>query len=56
VRSWPAAPPDANDRIVYNQTTGQLFYDADGSGGGAAIHFATLLGAPALGAGDFTMI
>jgi serralysin len=36
------AAGDANDRVVYNQTTGQLFFDADGSGAGAAVLFATL--------------
>jgi Ca2+-binding RTX toxin-like protein len=51
-----AAAAGTEDRIVYNQATGQLFYDADGSGGGAAILFATLQDAPVLGAGDFTMI
>ena len=33
---------DANDRIVYDQTTGNLFYDADGTGATAAVQFATL--------------
>jgi Ca2+-binding RTX toxin-like protein len=33
---------DATDRIVYNTTTHQLFYDADGSGAGAAQLIATL--------------
>src|SRR6185295_569331 len=43
---------DASDRIVYNSTTGQLFYDADGNGAGAAQLIATLQGAPALSATD----
>ena len=47
---------DASDRIVYNTTTGQLFYDADGSGAGAAQLIATFQGAPAIAATDITVL
>ena len=33
---------DASDRIIYDTTTGTLFYDADGIGGAKAVVFATL--------------
>ena len=51
-----AAASDADDRIVYNGATGQLFFDADGNGAGAAVQFATLAGAPILTAADFMVI
>jgi Ca2+-binding RTX toxin-like protein len=47
---------DADDFIVYQTGTGKLFYDADGNGVGAAIHFATLTGNPAITAADFLVI
>jgi Ca2+-binding RTX toxin-like protein len=50
------AAGDANDRIIYDAATGHLFYDADGSGGTAAVLFATLSGNPALTASDFIVI
>lgn len=49
---------DATDRLIYNTTTGVLYYDADGLGGVAAVQVA-LLGAsahPALVYGDLQII
>ena len=50
------AATDADDRIVYNSATGQLFYDADGNGAGAQVQFATLAGLLPLTASDFLVI
>lgn len=51
-----AAANDAQDRIIYNAETGALFFDADGSGGAAAVQFASLLPQLAITAGDFLVI
>jgi Ca2+-binding RTX toxin-like protein len=59
-RFWAAAGVtsghDANDRIVYNSTTGDLYYDADGNGAGAAQLVGNLQGHPALAATDIAVI
>ena len=48
---------DYNDYILYNTTTGDLSYDADGSWGGAAVVFATLSNIPTdLTYNDFVVI
>jgi Ca2+-binding RTX toxin-like protein len=46
----------ANVRILYDSTTGNLFYDSDGLGGSSAIRFAQLNGAPALTHLDFLVV
>ena len=46
---------DAGHRIIYNTSTGALYYDADGAGGAASIQFALLNGAPVLTANDFVI-
>ncbi|BCH28243.1 hypothetical protein MesoLjLc_01730 [Mesorhizobium sp. L-8-10] len=51
-----AAAAHAQDRIIYNKATGAISFDADGSGSGAAIHFATVSAGLALTSGDFFVI
>ena len=47
---------DASDRILYEKDTGKLFYDADGTGKTAAVHFATLVNKAAVTVKDFYVI
>jgi serralysin len=47
---------DANDYIVYDTASGDLFYDADGSGAGAQTKFAHLTPGFALTNNDFLVI
>lgn len=53
-----AAANDATDRIIYNQATGNLFYDPDGTGSRAAVLVATLGDAvhPALAFADILIV
>jgi Ca2+-binding RTX toxin-like protein len=44
---------DSNDYLIYNTTTGALYYDANGSAAGAAIQIATFTTMPLLTASDF---
>jgi Ca2+-binding RTX toxin-like protein len=47
---------DTDDRILYNDTTGAIFYDADGLGGAASVQFALLAANPTVTAADFAVI
>jgi Ca2+-binding RTX toxin-like protein len=52
------AAHDASDRVIYNQSTGALFYDADGTGAKAAVQIA-IIGStehPALQASDLWVV
>ena len=51
-----AAALDAGDRIIYNDVTGAVYYDSDGTGGTAAIQFATLSAGLALTNFDFFVV
>lgn len=51
-----SAAVDAEDRIIYNAGNGSLSYDADGTGGEAAIRFASLDPGLALANVDFLVI
>jgi Ca2+-binding RTX toxin-like protein len=56
VANASGAAVDANDFIVYETDTGRVFYDADGSGAGAAVVIAVVGTGSALTAADFTLI
>ncbi|MFI0843497.1 hypothetical protein [Mesorhizobium sp. IMUNJ 23232] len=46
---------DGSDRIIYETDTGQIFYDADGTGAAAGIHFVTIIAGLALTNADFSV-
>jgi Ca2+-binding RTX toxin-like protein len=47
---------DADDHILYDQSTGALYYDADASGVGAAVRFAMVSGMPAVSVTDMLVV
>jgi Ca2+-binding RTX toxin-like protein len=47
---------DGSDRIVYNSTTGALFYDSNGNGSGGSVQIAKLAANLALTNSDFVII
>ena len=51
-----AAAADADDRIVFNAATGNLFYDRDGTGAASPVQFAHLNGSPTLSNTDFVVV
>ena len=50
------AAEDSSDRVIYNTSTGELWYDADGSGTEAAAVIVVLQGAPTLVATDIEVV
>jgi Ca2+-binding RTX toxin-like protein len=47
---------EADDRVIYNQATGALSYDPDGSGGAGAVRFAQLARGLALTFEDIAIV
>ncbi len=52
----PGAVVDSNDRLIYEQSTGRLFFDPDGSGAAGRGVIAVLANRPTLTAEDFWVI
>ena len=50
------AAADAEDRIIYNATTGALTFDSNGNAAGGATQFAILTTRPALTNADFVVV
>ena len=46
----------AGPQVVYDHSTGALFFDSNGAAAGGATRFASLTGAPGLDASDFKVI
>lgn len=50
------AAGDAGDRIIYDRASGNLWFDADGTGASGKVLFAVLANQPIIDAGDFIVI
>lgn len=50
------AAVDANDFLIFQGTTGRLFYDPDANGGGGARLVAKLTGITTLAVSDFVLV
>jgi Ca2+-binding RTX toxin-like protein len=50
------AAADTSDRFIYNQSTGALFFDSDGTGAIAQVQIATLTTKPVIGFDDIFVI
>jgi serralysin len=53
VRNSTGNAADASDRIIYESDTGKLYFDRDGTGSAAKVHFATLSTGLSLTQADF---
>jgi len=51
-----SAAHDANDHLIFDQATGHLYYDADGTGGKEQVLLATLTGVTELHTTDFSLV
>ncbi len=56
VRNMSGDASDASDRIIYEYDTGNLYYDRDGTGAAARVHFATIATSLAVTSADFFVI
>ena len=50
------AASQADDRIIYDPASGKLYFDEDGAGGAAAVHFATVGVNLGITASDFLVV
>ena len=51
-----SAANDSADRIIYNSSTGNIYYDPDGTGAAAQVLFATVTPGTSLANGDFVIV